>query len=488
MSDKSSKQLKVHSVKFNVVMNVILTTSSFLFPLITVPYVSRVLQPAGTGIVSWAQTFVSYFSLVALLGMNVYGVRECAKVRDDRAKLTQTARELITILLVSTSVVYAVFLVSIFLIPKTRENIPLMMVFSIAIWLASCGMEWFYQAIEQYGYITVRNIVLKFVGLILMFVFVHRPSDYVIYGATVVVGSYGSNVFNILRLRKYIDIFSRDTKPKMNLRRHFKPMGMFAVSSISSGMYAQIDMLLMGFWGSNVALGLYQLVVKIKGICCTAVGAVSGVMLPRLSYYESKGDHSQTVKLLSKNLNFLVLMSQMLICLLIIGAKPIILILGGPQFVGAESALILVSFVILFSSANVALSQYMVASGKEKQYATINVLVLIVGIIAGCTLIPWLGIDGAAISVCIGELVTLIVRLCVLRDLVKEVRPLLDFGRILICAAIAFAMTAWVARYITALHVIVQVLIDFAVFSAIYGCGLTVVKESFVQSMLRKKQ
>lgn len=487
MENRQVKRPKIRSVKFNVVMNMILTSSSFLFPLITVPYVSRVLGPSGTGIVAWAQTFISYFSLVALLGMNVYGVRECAKVRDDRAKLTQTARELVTILLISTTIVYAVFIVSIFLIPKTRENIPLMMVFSIAIWLASCGMEWFYQAIEQYGYITVRNIALKLVGLILMFVFVHRPSDYIVYGVTVVVGSYGSNIFNILRLRAYIDIFKHGPKPKMNLRKHFKSMSMFAVSSIASGMYAQIDMLLMGFFGNNIALGLYQLVVRIKNLCTSAVNSVSGVMLPRISYYESRGNHEKTVQLIGKNLNFLVIMSLMLISILIIGAKPIILILGGPQYVEAQSALILVSFVMIFSSTNLVLSQYMVARGQERQYAAINVLGLIVGIVAGCTLIPLFGINGAALSVCIGEIVTLIVRCCVLRALVKEVRPHLDFGRIFMCAATSFVATACAAHYMRAMNVIMLVLIELIIFGLVYGLGLLIVHEKFIYSILKRK-
>ena len=88
-----NQDLKIHSVKFNVVMNMILTSSAFIFPLITVPYVSRVLSTFGTGSVAFAQSVVSYFSLSALLGIPVYGVRECARVRDDREKLSQTVQE-----------------------------------------------------------------------------------------------------------------------------------------------------------------------------------------------------------------------------------------------------------------------------------------------------------------------------------------------------------------------------------------------------------
>ena len=137
------KQPKIRSVKFNVVMNTILTTSTFLFPLITVPYVSRVLGPDNNGIVSWAFTFVGYFSLVALLGFNMYGTRECAKLRDDREKLSVVVQELLVILICSTTVVYVAFVVLVFLLPRTHDELPLMFIVGTSIWLSACGAEWF---------------------------------------------------------------------------------------------------------------------------------------------------------------------------------------------------------------------------------------------------------------------------------------------------------------------------------------------------------
>lgn len=128
------KQPKIRSVKFNVVMNTILTTSTFLFPLITVPYVSRVLGPDNNGIVSWAFTFVGYFSLVALLGFNMYGTRECAKLRDDREKLSVVVQELLVILICSTTVVYVAFVVLVFLLPRTHDELP-----SCSLWAPRYG-------------------------------------------------------------------------------------------------------------------------------------------------------------------------------------------------------------------------------------------------------------------------------------------------------------------------------------------------------------
>lgn len=473
---------KIRSVKFNVLMNMILTSSAFIFPLITVPYVSRVLEPSGTGIVAWAQTFVSYFSLIALLGMNVYGVRECARVRDDRAKLSQLVQELSTILLISTSVVYVVFLVSIFLIPRTREDISLMLIFSVSIWLASCGMEWFYQAIEQYGYITVRNIALKFVALILMFAFVRSSEDYRIYGITIVISGYGANIFNILRLRKFVDF---SLHRKLNLRRHLKPMMSFTVSSISSGMYIQIDMLLIGFMCSNVVIGLYQLVIKIKTLCITAVNSVGSVMLPRLSYYESKGGHEQTTRLIGKNINFLFVVSMALIAVLIVGAEPIIMLLGGKDYVGATTALRLIAPTMLFAATNSILSQYMVARGKEKIYAAINFFGLICAIMLDAILIRSFSLNGAAIGVCLCELITLIVRLFVLHGFVREVRRHTDIVRILLAASIAFGASCVIPFFVYGLNSFIMLLSEACVFGFVYLMLLILLKENLICSILK---
>ena len=213
------KKPKIHSVKFNVLMNMLLTTSQMLFPLITLPYVSRILSTFGTGAVAYVQSVVLYFSMVALLGIQNYGIKVCAMVRDDIVELSKVVKELLVILLVSTSIVFAVYLLSIFLIPTFSQQRTLFLIFSVGFWLSSFGVEWFYQAIEQYGYITVRNIVFKFIGLILMFLFVHQSSDYIVYGITVLVAGYGMNILNLLRLRKLVDFSIRQ---RLEYKEHLK--------------------------------------------------------------------------------------------------------------------------------------------------------------------------------------------------------------------------------------------------------------------------
>lgn len=481
MKNTNQTRPKIRSVKFNVIMNMILTSSSFIFPLVTVPYVSRVLGPSGTGIVAWIQTLINYFALVSVLGITTYGVRACAQVRDNREELSATVQELAIILMVSTAIAYAIYMVSIFFIPKTKENIALALIFGLGIWLSSCGFSWFYQAIEQYGYITVRNLIFKLISITLMFIFVRSTQDCLWYGIVTVIGSYGSNIFNVIRLKKFVRF---DLHRKLNIKRHFKPMVSFTISSISSGMYAQIDMLLAGFWVSNAMLGLYQMVVKIKGICYSAVNSVGGVMLPRISYYEAQGGHEGTKRLLGKNINFIVIISLFLILFLTVCAQPIILILGGREYIGATLSLMLISPVLLFSSINTTLSQYLVAAHREKEFAFVNFLGLISGIIFCSILIPPMGINGAAIGVGLCELTALIIRCVLLRDFLKELRGETDILKIIVASAITCVAMLCIRPLIDQLSPFTFILIEGSTLTIIDGTLLILLREKFILSFL----
>lgn len=113
---------KQKSLKLNFIMNALLTMSSFIFPLITFPYVSRILLPEGTGKVSFATSLISYFSMFAQLGIPTYGIRACAKVRDDKEELTRTTQELVIINFVMSVISYTALAVALMLVPRLREE------------------------------------------------------------------------------------------------------------------------------------------------------------------------------------------------------------------------------------------------------------------------------------------------------------------------------------------------------------------------------
>lgn len=468
--------MRVHSLKFNALMNMILTSSSLIFPLITVPYVSRVLNPAGIGAVAFAQSIISYFSLAALLGIQMYGVRACAQVRDDKVMLSQTVEELILILVLSTSMVFVAYVCTLFFVPRFTADRPLYLMFSLALWLASFGVEWFYQAIEQYTYITVRSIIVKIIGLVLMFAFVHETSDYRIYGCIIIFTGYGSNILNMIRLRSLVTFvpFSQ-----LNIRRHFKPMRSFLISSISSGMYVQADIVMLGLLSNNTIVGIYQLVAKIKGILTSAINSVVTVMLPRLSYY-AKHSKKEYDALMIKNIEFVLVFSYAGMACVALCPEAIIDIIAGDQYRDAVVPMLYILPTLLLVSLNAVLSQYLISSDRERQYATVNFIGLICAFVYCALLIPTLGAVGAALSCTMSELTALIVRCWFVRDFIRTTIKKVNLLPTPVAAAISFIVVTGIHTIWRPTNSFIQIIISGALFSFSYLILLVMMRQTSV--------
>lgn len=470
------------SLKYNAVMNMILTSSSVIFPLITVPYVSRTLNPDGMGSVSFAQSIITYFSLVAILGVSTYGVRACAQVRDNEKELARVVQELLVILAVSTTIVFAIYLIALMVVSRLSEDRPLFLIFGIALWLASFGVEWFYQAIEQYGYITIRSIAIKLVGIILMFFLVRNTDDYRIYGAIVVFTGYGANILNMIRLHRLVRF--RPWK-ELNIRRHFKPMRSFFVSSLSSGMYAQADMVLLGFLAPNSIVGIYQLVAKIKNMLVMAINSVVNVMLPRLSYYAANA-HDKYRSLLIKNIGFVLLFASAGIAVAVLNASSIIGILGGSQYQAAITPLLLILPALLFVSLNTVLSQYLISSGREREYAIVNFAGLVSSIIYCLIFIPSYGAAGAALSCSLCELTALIIRCIFARDFLHTILHHVQIWQAPTSALAAALITFFVAHSWIPSNPVIHILITCAFFTILYLGGLLITREGITNTIVRR--
>ena len=477
---RNQKSLRIHSVKFNVLMNMIITSSSLIFPLITIPYASRVLGAGGMGAVAFAQSVSSYFSLVAILGVTYYGVKVCAEVRTNRLALSKVVKEILIILLCSTLVVYLAYTICIFTVPRFISEKALFLEFGVTIWLTSFGMEWFYQALEQYSYITIRSVAFKIIALILMFVLVRNQNDYVLYGFTVIFAGCASNILNILRIRKLIDF---PTKQKLEIKRHFKPMVWYTAASIASGMYIQVDIVLLGFLGTNTQVGLYQLVSKIKSVLVTAVNSVGNVMLPRLSYYKSHNQKDKNDELIAKNLNFVMIMGFAIIALLAICAKPIVLLMGGNGFLGSIPPLRIVGAAVLFSAMNIVLANHLMSEGQEKAWAIVNMIGLSLAVLCNFMLIKWFGVVGAASSIVICEGCMFAMRAYVCKDLLARIRAKLNMFKILIAAIVASAVSFPLT--LIYLNVFVELIAVACTFGITYLALLFLEKESFTRSMVQ---
>ena len=355
---------KVQSIKINFVMNSILTMSSFIFPLITFPYVSRILLPSGIGKVSLATSVITYFTMFAQLGIPTYGIRACAKVRDNRKELTKVSQELLIISIIMSAISYMILFILLFSVSKFRCEKELYVILSFTILLTAIGMEWLYKALEQYTYITMRSVIFKFIALIAMFFLVHKQTDYVVYGGITIFAASASNILNLFNAYKYINL-----KPvgNYNFKRHIKPVLIFFAMSCATTIYTNLDTVMLGFMTTDADVGYYNAAVKIKVILVSVVTSLGTVLLPRASYYIQMGELKEFRRITRKALNFVFLMAMPLMLYFIYFAKEGIFFLSGDNYVGAIIPMqVIMPTLLLIGITNILGIQILVPTGREK--------------------------------------------------------------------------------------------------------------------------
>ena len=468
------------SLKVNFIMNTILTMSAFVFPLISFPYVSRILLPEGTGKVSFATSLISYFVMFAQLGIPTYGVRACAKVRDDKHLLSKTAHELLIINLVMTVISYVALAGALIFVPRLREDRLLYIVVSLTIFFTTIGMEWLYKALEQYTYIALRSIIFKAVALLAMFLLVHEKKDYVIYGGISILASSASFVMNFFHARKYI--FMRPMGG-YDFRPHLKAVMVFFAMSCASTIYTHLDTVMLGFMDTDTTVGYYNAAVRIKNILVSIVTSLGTVLLPRAAYYVEHKLWDQFRDISRKALNFTVVAATPMMLYFILFARDGIFLLSGEEYAGSILPMQLAMPTLLFIGiSNILGIQILVPMGKETSVLWSIIAGAVVDLVLNIVLIPTFGASGAAAANMIAEGTVMVVQIVMLR---KEVMPSLkkiQYWKVLAALAVGAAASFWVASL--RLGSFLSLALSAVLFFAAYGATLLITGERMLRDLV----
>lgn len=467
---------KTNSLKTNFMMNAILTMSQFIFPLITFPYISRILLPEGMGKVSFATSIVSYFTMFAQLGIPTYGIRACAQVRDDKETLTKTVQELFSINLVMSALAYVALSVAMAVIPRLHQDRVLLLVVSSTILFNAIGMEWLYKALEQYTYITIRSVAFKFIALVAMFALVHQKSDYVIYGGISIFAASASNVFNFLHVHKYISL-----KPtgNYNFHRHLKAVAVFFAMSCATTVYTHLDTVMLGFMTSDMDVGYYNSAVKIKSILVSIVTSLGVVLLPRASYYVEHNMIDEFYRITKKAINFVFIVAMPMMVYFILFAKEGISFLSGPAYEGSIVPMkIIMPTLMLIGLTNIMGIQMLVPLGKEHIVLHSEMVGVVVDVILNVLLIPRMASAGAAIGTLAAEAAVWVVQYVALRKTVNVAYQGVHYASLL-TAILLSSVLAWLVKGLE-IGVFVKLCLSATVFFVTYLVILTVCREPLV--------
>lgn len=405
------------SLKVNAILNITKTLMGLVFPLITFPYASRILMPEGLGKVNFALSIISYFAIISSLGIENYGIREAAKLRDDKIQLSKFSKEIFMINMISTIVAYALLAVAIIFIPKFLEYRRLLIVSSATILFTTLGMNWLYSAVEDYLYITIRSIIFQVISLILLFLLVHSKDDYVKYAAISVVSNVGSNILNFVHSRKYIS-FKID-KP-LKFKKHLKPIMVLFAMAVAVKIYTVLDTTMIGFLKNDYEVGIYTAATKINKIVLSLVVSIGTVLLPRLSYYSSMEDKTEFYKLAYKGFDILLLIALPSAVGLSLLSTSIVHLFSGNGYEAAILPMrIMNPIIVVIGLSNFIGIQMFMPLNKEK-WTLYSVLVgAVVNFFINLFLIPIYGSVGASIATLCAETTVTLTQLILLRRFLK---------------------------------------------------------------------
>lgn len=460
------------SLKKNFVYNAIYNVTRLIFPLITAPYVARVLGPDGVGMYQFSMTYAGYYALVALLGVPTYGVREVAKVKEDNTKLNSLVSQIFTIIVISTLAVSLIYLLSLAIIEQLRQDYIYFVLAGFGLFLSPFQTNWFYQGIEEFDFITIRSIIVKVLSIICLFIFVKTREDLIPYILISVIGTVLADVWNYLKMR------SKGVNPKLTfegLKPHVRPLFLLFASSVAISIYTVLDTLMLGFIKEYTEVGYYSNAMNLSKMLLIVVTSLSVVSVPRFSSYISKNMYSEANQLANRSFSFVGLLAFPLSFGLICIAPVFVPWFFGSQFMGAIVPLEILSVLnIAIGFSNILGVQILVGMGKDKQFLRCILFGTISNFLLNCVLIPLFGAIGASVASVVAEFLVTItmfyyiyketpVRLMVYGDIIKSmlgallffplflIIPKLDIGITYllvssICSIIVYAVSQFVLR------------------------------------------
>lgn len=413
------KMNKKKTIFVNFIYNVLYNSMTIIFPLFTIPYVSRIILSDGLGKVNYANNIVSWFLVFASLGIPRYGVREIAKVRKNLLELNKVFNQLFFINFISSTICTILYLITIWNISSFHDKLLLYLVTGIQLFFNIFNVDWFYQGIEEYGYITKRSFVIKCFSLLFMFIFVKKHQDYIIYALIQSLALVGNYIFNFVNLKKYVNVA---LFKNMQLKKHILSIIVLLSTQLATSIYCLLDTTMLGIWCSDSIIGYYTNAQKIIKIIAILTASLGSVIFPRLVQEYENRDLAAVKALSEKSLEIILTICLPIMFGLILVSHDIVPILFGNDFLPCITTIMLFSPFVLFTTVgNLFGTQLLMVFGNEKKlfYSVLGGAIL--NFLMNYFFIPIWKQDGAAIASVITEFVVMFVQIIIVEKCIKIV-------------------------------------------------------------------
>lgn len=463
------------SIKKNYIYNLTYQIFTLITPLITTPYLSRVFDADGIGTCSYIESISSYFVLFATLGLTTFGQRETSYVQDDRKKRSVIFWETNIIELIASTLCIVAYVVFSF----SQANYKLYLVLVLNLFSVIANISWFFQGMEEFGKIVLRNIIFKIINIAFIFTFVKTKDDIIIYLFGVAFFGLINNLSYWISVPHYID---RPILKELHPSKHIKTVIALFVPTIAMQVYTVLDKTMIGVITKNsFENGYYEQALKIAKLVLTIVISLGTVMIPRIGYHYGKGDIEIVKQYMYRAYKFVWLCGVPLTFGLIAVSSNFVPWFFGDGYDKVVPLLGILSFLILaIGISNVTGMQYLIPTKRENTFSLTVIIGAVTNFVLNLFLIQMFQSMGAAIASVVAETTIAIIQIYIVR---KELSPLeiVKCGvHYYIAGGIMYVVLLLVRSYFDAsvFHTFELVVIG----AVIYGAALLVMKDEFLLS------
>ena len=406
--------MKTKSLSMNALFSSLKTLTTLIFPLITYPYITRVLTVDSVGKINFSQSVVSYFLLFAGFGLSAFAIRSGSQIRENTTELHAFANRIFSINLITTALA-VVALIILLAFPTPISNYKYFIyIQGLAVLASPFAVDWLYVIHEDFAYITIRSFAVSCISLILMFLFVKSETDVYLYVLLVVISNSFGNIFNFVHSKKY---FKLGFTTRTRWTEYKSSILIFFVNSIATTIYLNSDTTLLGLMKDDYSVGIYSAAVKVYSIIKQMFNAVVASIIPRLAFLKRENE-KEFEKLIAKVFQIAVFFVVPATTGIILLRKEIIYLISG----NANTTLAILAIAIFFAVlANILANGLLVCLGREQLVVRATIISAVVNAGLNLVFIPLLAQNGAAITTLIAEVLMVILSLFYCKDYIKKI-------------------------------------------------------------------
>lgn len=380
-------------LKKNILYNSFLTGANFIFPFITYPYLSRVLGVDHIGICNFSQSVINFFLLFSTLGATVLGIRETAKFRENKEELSHVFSSIFFLNIICTFCIIIVYFITTLNMGVLKQYKELFLIGSIQIAFTPFLIEWFYQGLENFKYITLRSLFVRILYAISIFLFIKDESDYDIYFALTILSMTINAIFNWTYKKNFVKLSIHN----LQIKKYAKPFLLFGIYRMLTFMYVSFNTVFLGMVSTTTEVGYYTTSTKLLSIFMAFFSAMSTVIMPHISNHVGNNNVDDIKIINYKSFELIIPVSLGLIVLCEVFAPEIILLIAGSGYEGAIIPFRIISpLILIIGISNILIIQTLTPLGQDRAILINSILGAFMGVCLNILLVKnWDSIGSA---------------------------------------------------------------------------------------------